>query len=76
MVNPTVFDKLRESYCNCGREVLLYNYTKEKEKSKVQKMVTQDNIRGQVPKRKTKRIYKRRIVEIPKIKDKNTKKLL
>ncbi len=40
MVNPTVFDKFRESYCNCGRDVLLYNYTKEKEKSKVQKMVT------------------------------------
>lgn len=34
MVKPTVFDKFRESYCNYGREVLLYNYTKEKEKAR------------------------------------------
>lgn len=40
MAKPTVFDKFRESYCNYGREVLLYNYTKEKEKRKVQKMIT------------------------------------
>ena len=32
MVNSTVFDKFVENYCNCEKEVLLYNYTKEKEK--------------------------------------------
>ena len=37
MVNSTVFDKFVENYCNCGKEVLLYNYTKEEEKDKVQK---------------------------------------
>ena len=40
MVNSTVFDKFVENYCNCEKEVLLYNYTKEEETDKVQKMVT------------------------------------
>lgn len=50
MANSTIFDKICKNTCNHRKEVLLYNYTKEEEKGKVQRIVTEDNYSRDVPK--------------------------